>query len=72
MDRLNRLNLTSLLILAVAGLSLFVFACGGGGAGDAPEGGAPDEVTIPGRWVGCRLLNSHLSGTGAVPTVSKR
>jgi hypothetical protein len=40
---LNRPNLNWLLILASAGLSLFVFACGGGA--DVPEGVAPGGDT---------------------------
>jgi hypothetical protein len=58
---LNRPNLTWLLIMAVAGLSLFVFACGGG-ASEAPEAAEPaghhspvqgedlPTVVLPARW----------------------
>ena len=60
-QRLNRPTFTRLLILSIAGLSVFVFACGGGGA-KAPEAAEPAGhhapvpgedlpiVVLPARW----------------------
>jgi hypothetical protein len=55
-DRPNRPIPTWLLILAVAGLSLLVFACGDGAADGTPQGEAPDD--------------HHATQVGGLPTIA--